>query len=196
MKKYLKYIISIFAIVVADLVTKTMLLHFLAAKYGEMVYDPNTICSRCNIEGIYVPWEYIFGQHFTWLSKYFNILFDWNTGASFSMFRSLGMVAPFIIILLTAAIISYLGYYLVKRAEVFERLPVAMIIGGALGNLADRVRFGAVADFIQMHVGGLYFPAIFNVGDIFITFGVCLYIINWLINKRCCFKQCKSLKDE
>ncbi|MCQ2574907.1 MAG: signal peptidase II [Alphaproteobacteria bacterium] len=196
MKKYLKYIISIIVIFVVDLCTKTALLHFLAAKYGAMIYDHTAICSKCNIEGVYVPWEYIFGQHFVWLSKFFNVLFDWNTGASFSMFRSLGVMAPFVIVLLTAAIISYLLYYLFKRSDLYERLPLAMIIGGALGNLADRARFGAVVDFIQMHIGGLYFPAIFNVGDIFITLGVCLYIINWLINKRCCFKQCKSLKDK
>jgi signal peptidase II len=82
---------------------------------------------------------------------------------------------------------------LFKRALSYERLPIAMIIGGAIGNLVDRVRFGAVADFIQWHIGGLWtFPAIFNVGDMFITFGVILYLINMFINRKKCIRNLKD----
>ena len=97
---------------------------------------------------------------------------------------------PIVISILTAIIIFWLIYYLFKKSAVYERLPIAFIIGGALGNLADRLRFGAVADFIQWHIGGLWtFPAIFNVGDIFITFGVILYLVNMFINRKKCLKN-------
>ena len=89
-----------------------------------------------------------------------------------------------------AIIIFGLLYYLFKKSQAYERLPIAFIIGGALGNLIDRLRFGAVADFILWHIGGLWtFPAIFNVGDVFITFGVILYLINMLIARKKCLKK-------
>ena len=76
-------------------------------------------------------------------------------------------------------------------------MPIAMIVGGALGNLADRIRFGAVVDFIQWHIGGLWrFPAVFNVGDIFITFGVILYLVNLFISRKRCLRNIKSIKEK
>ena len=100
---------------------------------------------------------------------------------------------PVILSCLTSIIIAYLLYYLFKKSLPYERLPLAMIIGGAFGNLIDRIRFGAVADFIQWHIGGLWtFPAIFNVGDVFITFGVILYLINMFINRKRCLRNIKE----
>ena len=175
MKKFLKYIAVIIIAFLADFFTKVTLLSFLAAKYGDMVYDPNIICAKCRVEGIVVPWKYIVGGDFG-ISTLFNIQFVWNRGVSFSAFNS---VMPVVISCFSSIIIAYLIYYLFKKAKDYECLPVAMIIGGAIGNLVDRVRFGAVADFIQWHIGGWWtFPAIFNVGDIFITFGVILYFVN------------------
>jgi signal peptidase II len=60
---------------------------------------------------------------------------------------------------------------------------LALIVGGALGNLIDRVRFGAVIDFLDFHVGGWHWPA-FNIADICIATGVGLYLLNWLINRK------------
>jgi signal peptidase II len=62
-------------------------------------------------------------------------------------------------------------------------LPLALIIGGAFGNLIDRIRFGAVIDFLDLHVGGWHWPA-FNVADMFIVIGVGLYIINMIFRKK------------
>jgi signal peptidase II len=58
-----------------------------------------------------------------------------------------------------------------------------MITGGALGNLIDRLRFGAVIDFLDFHIGGLHWPA-FNFADICISVGVCLFIFGLIINKK------------
>lgn len=189
MKKFLKYIAVIFIVFVADFFSKMYLLGFLSAKYGDMIYDPNKICAKCDIEGVFVSWKYILGYD-SWLSDLFNIQFVWNHGISFSVLNS---VMPMVLVCISAIIIAYLIYYLFRKAMVYERLPIAMIIGGALGNLVDRIRFGAVADFIQWHIGGLWtFPAIFNVGDIFITFGVILYLINLVKNRKCCICKCKK----
>ena len=145
MRKILKYIVVIAVVFLVDFFSKAALLSFLAAKYGGMVYKPNLVCAKCHIEGIFVPWKYIIGGDFG-LSNLFNIQFVWNRGISFSAFNN---VMPVIISCLTSIIIAYLLYYLFKKANDYERMPIAMIIGGAIGNLVDRIRFGAVADFIN-----------------------------------------------
>nr|MBQ0091187.1 signal peptidase II [Candidatus Enterousia merdequi] len=181
MKKFLKYIAIIFVVFAADFLSKKYLLDLLSAKYGESILNPDIICAKCNINGVIASWNDIIGGDYG-LSNLFNIHFIWNKGVSFSAFNS---VMPIVLSIATALIIVWLIYYLFKRAISYERLPIAMIVGGALGNLVDRIRFGAVADFIQWHIGGLWtFPAIFNVGDMFITFGVILYLINVFINRK------------
>ena len=61
MKRFIKYIAVILFAFCADFFSKNWLLGFLAAKYGDMVYDANKICAKCNIEGIFVSWKYILG---------------------------------------------------------------------------------------------------------------------------------------
>lgn len=189
MKKFLKYSAIILVAFVADFFSKKYLLDLLSSKYGDVIFDPNVICAKCNINGVIVSWQDLIGGDYG-LSNLFNIHFIWNRGISFSAFNFL---MPIVLSILTAIIIIWLIYYLFKKALVYERLPIAMIIGGALGNLLDRVRFGAVADFIQWHIGGLWtFPAIFNVGDMFITFGVILYLVNMFINRNKCIRNLKD----
>ena len=189
MKTFLKYIAVILAVFMADFFSKKYLLDLLSAKYGDMIFDPNVICAKCNINGVIASWRDIIGGDYG-LSNLFNIHFIWNRGVSFYAFNEL---APKKLSVLTALINLWLLYYLFKKSYTYERLPIAMIVGGALGNLLDRIRFGAVADFIQWHIGGLWtFPAIFNVGDMFITFGVCLYLINLFINRRKCIRNLQN----
>jgi signal peptidase II len=126
-----------------------------------------------------VPFPYMMSQ----VADFFNIVFTWNHGASFSLFRALGESAPMIIIVLTSIVIGFLARYLFKLADKHEKWPVALIVGGALGNLIDRIRFGAVIDFLDFHVGGWHWPA-FNVADICISMGVGLYILNWLLKRK------------
>ena len=99
------------------------------------------------------------------------------------MFRHLGEISPWIIVGATGVIIALLVYYLLHRAGANEKLPLCFIIGGALGNLIDRIRFGAVIDFIDWHIGDMHWPA-FNVADMFIVIGVGLYIINLIFRKK------------
>ena len=189
MKRFFKYTAIIAFVFLLDWASKSWLLNFFALKWGDMIYDPNNICANCKINGIVASWRDLIGGDYG-LSNLFNIHFIWNRGVSFSAFN---FVMPILLSIFTGAIILWLIYYLFKKASIYERLPIAMIIGGALGNLVDRIRFGAVADFIQWHIGGLWtFPAIFNVGDIFITFGVILYLINMFIARRKCLRNLRG----
>jgi signal peptidase II len=125
------------------------------------------------------------------VTNFFNVVFTWNPGTSFSLFRALGESAPIIIIFVTAFVIGFILYYLIRRADSYERMPLAFIAGGALGNLIDRVRFGAVVDFLDFHIGGAHWPA-FNVADAFICVGVALYILNWFVARRRCINANKK----
>jgi signal peptidase II len=107
------------------------------------------------------------------------------------MFRALGDNMPIVMVVATGIIIAILLYYLLRRATSYERTPLIFIVGGALGNLIDRIRFGAVIDFLDFHIGGAHWPA-FNIADSFITIGVCLYILNWWLSRRKCLNNIKG----
>ena len=111
MKKFFKHTAIIILVFVADFLTKAGILSFLYAKYGDMVYNPNIVCAKCHIEGIFIPWKYIIGGDWG-ISNLFNIQFVWNRGVSFSAFNN---VMPVIISCITAIIIAYLMFYLFKK---------------------------------------------------------------------------------
>lgn len=176
--KLFKYLGIILAIILADQITKGILLYFVTGTVA-LSGDAWTL----------VPYPYLMTQ----LGNFFNIVFTWNPGASFSMLRGLGEAAPMVIIIATGFIIGFIGYYLFARAARYERVPLALIVGGAMGNLIDRIRFGAVVDFLDFHVGGWHWPA-FNVADICICVGVALYILNWYLARRRCMNKLKESK--
>ena len=131
-----------------------------------------------------VPVPYLMTQVCDW----FNIVFTWNPGTSFSLFRALGESAPMVIIVATGIVIGCIAYYTFARAKSYELIPLSLILGGALGNLIDRIRFGAVIDFLDFHIGALRWPA-FNIADICIVVGVGLYLLNIYIARRKCINK-------
>ena len=176
MKKFFKYLLIILAIILLDQLSKGALIYLITGHVPAFVPAWQLI-----------PVPYLMAH----VTDFFNIVFTWNPGTSFSLFRALGEAAPVVIIILTAFVIGIIGYYMVRRAQSYERLPLAFIIGGALGNLTDRVRFGAVVDFLDFHIGGYHWPA-FNVADIFICVGVGLYVLNWILARRHCMRANKQ----
>jgi signal peptidase II len=109
------------------------------------------------------------------------------------LFRALGESAPIVLVAFTGIVIGLIAHYLFTRAKSYERVPLALIVGGALGNLLDRIRFGAVIDFLDFHIGGMHWPA-FNVADICIVVGVGLYLLNMYMARRACIKLTKGEK--
>ena len=178
MKKTGLILSIIFGTILLDQLSKGVLLYLITG--GVPVFGPAWDV---------VPVPYLMAHVF----DFFNIVFTWNPGTSFSLFRALGESAPLILVVATGVIIGAILYYLFKNAKDYERVPLALIAGGAIGNLIDRVRFGAVVDFLDFHVGGWHWPA-FNVADICITVGVGLYLLNWYIARRKCIKSVKGGK--
>ena len=109
-----------------------------------------------------------------------------NTGAAFSLFAQAG--EAFRIPFLLASTVGAIGLliYFLRKANSQDTLVVvalAMILGGALGNLTDRLLYGYVIDFINWHVGEHYWPA-FNIADSGITVGVCILGIEIALRKK------------
>ena len=114
-------------------------------------------------------------------SKFLNISLIWNEGIAFGLFSfSESHFYNFLTIIIIIIIIVI--FFMLLRSKGLKKYSFLMILGGALGNLYDRIFFKAVPDFIDFHIGNFHW-FIFNVSDIFITLGVISMIIVELIDK-------------
>ena len=105
---------------------------------------------------------------------FFNLSMVWNEGVSFGMFQGSGI---WILSGLALIISAVFAVWLTRATGWLQAISLAMVIGGAIGNVIDRFRFGAVADFFDFHVMGWHYPA-FNVADCGITVGIALLLFD------------------
>jgi signal peptidase II len=105
------------------------------------------------------------------VTSFFRLVMVWNKGISFGMLNQGQAFMPWLLVALALGISAWLLNLAYRSASAFERAAYALIIGGALGNVIDRARFGAVADFFYFHLGELGWPA-FNIADSAICIGV------------------------
>lgn len=112
----------------------------------------------------------------------FDLVMAWNRGVSFGIFNNDGRWNVLALSVLSVAISIGLVAWMRKAESLLVRLALGGIIGGALGNVIDRVRWGAVADFLDVHVMGYHWPA-FNLADSAITVGAVLLVLDALFNK-------------
>ena len=103
------------------------------------------------------------------VTGFFNLVLVGNTGVSFGLFRSGG--ARWILVVLSLAVVVALLVWLWRSRALLIQLGVGLVIGGALGNVMDRVRLGAVVDFLDFHAFQAHWPA-FNLADSAIVVGV------------------------
>jgi len=96
-----------------------------------------------------------------------------NKGAAFGMFADLGNTTFMII---ASIAIGFIFLYLIQIRNKAEYYALSLILGGAVGNLIDRIRLGKVVDFIDVYVDKWHWPA-FNVADSALTVGICIYLI-------------------
>ena len=122
---------------------------------------------------IYLNEELNYSEIFS--SKFLNINLIWNQGIAFGLFS---FKKDFLYTALTIVIIIiiFIILFIVVKSVGLKKYSLLMILGGALGNVFDRIFNNAVPDFIDFHVGN-YHWFIFNVADIFITLGVILMIL-------------------
>ena len=115
-------------------------------------------------------------------SKFLNINLVWNEGIAFGLLSFDKDHLYNILTILIIALIIIIFFMILKNIG-FKKYSLLMVLGGALGNLYDRIYFKAVPDFIDFHIGNFHW-FIFNVSDIFISLGVLFLISLELINNK------------
>ena len=118
-----------------------------------------------------------------YLTSYLNLYLIWNKGIAFGLL-SMNESMIYNIITLIIGIIIIVILFMLWRNDNIQRYFLVLIVGGALGNLYDRIIYTAVPDFIDLHFNGFHW-FIFNVADIFITVGVlCLILVELFYNNK------------
>ena len=113
------------------------------------------------------------------ITPFFNIVNAWNTGVSFSMFSSGGLSGKILLSSAALVIVALLLWWLSKEKKKILQIALGLIIGGALGNVIDRIRLGAVFDFLDFYVSDYHWPA-FNIADSTICIGAVIFLIDSL----------------
>ena len=123
-----------------------------------------------------------FGEHET-VTSFFNLALIYNRGISFGLFNGGAGFNAAVFSLAAAAIVALLIVWLRRASSPLLALAIGLIIGGAVGNVIDRLRLGAVVDFLDFHVGSLHWPA-FNVADSAICVGVAAMLLDGFFLRR------------
>lgn len=113
----------------------------------------------------------------------FNLVLVWNRGVSFGLFNNDSQLNALVFSGLAAIIVVALILWLLRAESAFLAFAIGLVIGGAVGNVIDRLRFGAVVDFLDFHIGSWHWPA-FNVADSAICVGVALMALDGLLPRR------------
>lgn len=107
----------------------------------------------------------------------FSLTMVWNRGVSFGLFRADADLVRWLLSAFSIIVAIVLAVWARKADRPFMTIGLGLVIGGALGNVIDRIRFGAVADFLDFQRLG-FFPWVFNVADSAITIGVVFLLLD------------------
>jgi len=118
-----------------------------------------------------------------YVMPFFNLVSAWNKGVGFSLLTMTGAAGPYLLSTLALVISGGLLVWLLRSHRALPAVGLGLAIGGALGNVIDRLVHGAVFDFLQLHAGGYYWPA-FNLADSALSVGVVLLVIDGLFEGR------------
>jgi signal peptidase II len=111
------------------------------------------------------------------ITPFFNLVMVWNTGVSFGLFQEDSAGRTWTLIAVSALVVAWLAWWLWRVQSALVAMALGLIIGGAIGNVIDRYRFGAVFDFLDFHAFGRHWPA-FNLADSAIVVGVLLLLLD------------------
>lgn len=117
------------------------------------------------------------------LTSFLSLVSAWNKGVGFSLLTMEGSIGPYLLSGLALAISAGLLVWLFRLQRAVPAIALGLVIGGALGNVIDRVRLGAVFDFVDVHAGGYHWPA-FNLADSALSIGVVILALDGLFEGR------------
>ena len=123
-------------------------------------------------------------RRFIDLFPFFDLTWVENRGVSMGFLTAASDTQRWLLVAMTAAIALGVLFWLWREKSKGDSLALALVLGGALGNIVDRVRYGYVADFLDLHIGEFRPFLIFNVADAAITIGVLLLLIRALFTRE------------
>jgi len=118
-------------------------------------------------------------NHSETINTYLNFTLAFNYGAAFSFLSDAGGWQRWFFVIFSIIVVFFISYILIKDKE-SEYISYSLVLGGALGNLYDRIFLGYVIDFIEFHYNDFYWP-IFNIADIAISIGVILLLYSMFL---------------
>jgi signal peptidase II len=124
--------------------------------------------------------DYFRGCGFIELTPFFDMQMVWNRGVSFGLLKANQDLARWGLVALSFVISGVFLWWLRTAERRLTASALGLVVGGALGNVIDRIRFGAVADFLDFN--GLWFPWVFNVADAAINIGAALLVLDFLLH--------------
>jgi len=161
-------IVMIFIVIISDQITKWMT--------TELIMRPEQGGDSLD----FLEWITTFPSKVSYhqfeVLPFYNIVMVWNYGVSFGMFNHQSAENALLLSGIAVVISFILLVWMFASTDKYASLGLALAIGGAFGNIIDRVRFGAVIDFMDIHAYGFHWPA-FNVADSCIVVGIGIVII-------------------
>lgn len=134
---------------------------------------------------IWIEAELYFGQEVA-VTPFFDLTLRYNTGAAFSFLANAGGWQIWFFTLVTSLVVVVITWRLYKTSlnNRWEAWFLTLILGGAIGNLYDRLSYGHVVDFLQFHWSNMYYFPAFNIADSSITLGVAVMLFESLFVKK------------
>ena len=134
-------------------------------------------------------------NHLVPVTSFFDFVLTCNRGVSFGMFNQPGEPALgfWVFSVLATVVVLALVVWLFRVRSAFLAIAIGLVVGGAIGNVFDRLRLGAVIDFLYFHAGAWYWPA-FNLADSAICLGVAAMLLDGLLLRRAA-PQAKGKED-
>lgn len=117
------------------------------------------------------------------VTPFLDLVLVWNPGISYGLFPQETALGRWGLVAFTVAASVAIAVWLARAASRFTAVALGLVLGGAVGNLIDRVRFGAVVDFVHFHVGSFSWY-VFNVADAAIVIGVVLLLAEAVVGRR------------
>ena len=114
----------------------------------------------------------------------FNFTYTQNQGISLGLLNAATPLGRWLLVAMTAAIAIAVAVWITREKNRVDQIALGMVLGGALGNILDRVRFGFVVDFADLHFGDFRPFLVFNVGDAAISIGVVILLLRAFLSRK------------
>ncbi len=114
---------------------------------------------------------------------FLNLTMVWNRGVTFGLLAGDAWWHPYVLAAIACGVAAALAVWMARAENRLVAAALGLVLGGAIGNVIDRVRFGAVVDFVDLHAFGWHWY-VFNVADSAIVIGVCLLLADALLRPR------------